>query len=240
MLAPVGFLVVALTMPAVVDRMFEGFVVEAELVDTGVAMDEATVTAGRSRIWPYVVEKIKEKPVFGWGRLAMRRTGLARFAHEELGDSFGHPHNAYLELLFDSGIVGFLIVMASYAVTLFLGLRLFRDSRSPVFVAAGGAALALTLAWLGGSIGSQTFYPRQSNLGMWCAIGLMYRVSIERTRALAQLSQEASAQRASSGGTTRMGPRPLQPSPGVGARAPARTQTAESLDERLWVRHTAG
>jgi len=236
MLLPVGAIAISLAVPAVVDRMFEGFGDEEELIDSGgVALDQNKVTAGRSRIWPYVIEKIQERPWIGWGRKAQRRTGLALFAQEELGDRFGHPHNAYLEMLLDSGIVGFVPVMLLYGVVLFQGLSLFRDSRSPVFVAAGGAALALTLAWLGGSIGSQTLYPRQSNLGMWCAVGLMLRVSIERTRAmgLARRAEAAAKADADSAATTPRAGRLPGPKPA----APAPPLRRPSLDELMWARH---
>ena len=51
-----------------------------------------------------MIEKIKEAPLFGYGRLAMRRTGLSAFLMEQLGESFPHPHNAYLEQLLDNGV----------------------------------------------------------------------------------------------------------------------------------------
>jgi hypothetical protein len=66
---------------------------------------------------------------------------------------------------------------------MFHSASLLRDSRSMVFVAAGGACLALILALLVASAGSQSFYPREGALGMWCAIGLMLRVKVERDRA---------------------------------------------------------
>jgi high-affinity Fe2+/Pb2+ permease len=73
--------------------------------------------------------------------------------------------------------------MAFYVTILFKALRLFLDSRSSVFVAAGGAALALVLAQLVGALGAQTFYPREGTVGMWCALMLMLRVWVERSRA---------------------------------------------------------
>ena len=130
------------------------------------------VTAGRTLIWPYVIEKIGEAPLLGYGREAMKRTGLAQFLYQELGEEFPHPHNAYLQWLLDNGWVGFVLVMPFYVVVLFHATRLFLDSRSAVFVAAGGATLALVLALLIASAGSQTFYPREGAVGMWCAIGL--------------------------------------------------------------------
>jgi O-antigen ligase len=178
--------------PAARERMLQGFTPETRDASRNVATEERdpdapddyTITAGRTLIWPYVVDKIIEAPLFGYGREAMRRTGLAAFLLEELGESFPHPHNAYLQWLLDNGVVGFLLTMPFYGTVIVLAFSLFRDSRSPVFVAAGGAALALVLALLLGAVGSQTFYPREGAVGMWAAIGLMLRVSVQRPRAI--------------------------------------------------------
>jgi hypothetical protein len=53
-----------------------------------------------------------------------------------------------------------------------------------LFVIAGGICLALVSALLIGSFGSQTFYPREGAVGMWCAIGLMMRMYVERAKIL--------------------------------------------------------
>ena len=55
--------------------------------------------------------------------------------------------------------------------------------RFAVDSAAGGVCLALVLALLIAAIGSQTFYPREGSVGMWAAIGLMLRMSVQRERA---------------------------------------------------------
>ena len=90
-----------------------------------------------------------------------------------------------------------------------------------MFVAIGGATTALLTALLVGAIGSQTFYPREGALGMWCAIGLMLRVWVERRRALERSLDAA----------------PASPEPAAGGsfssrlRAPRRVV---SLDPYLW------
>lgn len=38
------------------------------------------------------------------------------------------------------------------------------------------------MALLVAAMGSQTFYPREGALGMWCAIALMFRIYQERER----------------------------------------------------------
>jgi O-antigen ligase len=186
--------------PAARERMLQGFTPETR--DTSAylgtqeedrdpeAPDQYTITAGRTLIWPYVVHKIFEAPLVGYGREAMRRTGLTTLLLQELGESFPHPHNAYLEWLLDNGLVAFVLTMSFYATVLALSFSLFRDSRSPVFVATGGASLALVLALLFGAVGSQTFYPREGAVGMWAAIGLMLRTAVERRRAIGRARRD--------------------------------------------------
>jgi O-antigen ligase len=206
---PVVIAAVLALVPAARDRMLQGFT--AETRDTSVylsreeeernpdAAAEYTITAGRTLIWPYVIRKIVDSPIVGYGREAMQRTGLSGFLRRELGESFPHPHNAYLESLLDNGVIGFVPTMAFYATVLWMSFSLFRDSRSQIFVATGGACLALVLALLFGAVGSQTFYPREGAVGIWAAIGLMLRTSVERWRAT-QLARRGARERAATAG----------------------------------------
>ena len=239
LLVPVVALGSVMLVPGVAERMFEGFSpvrgftsgAPAEAVHDS-EPDVYTITAGRNLIWPYVIAKIGEAPVFGYGREAMERTYLKEILWDQLSEGFGHPHNAYLEMLLDNGLVGFLLVMPFYAVVVIEGFRLFRDGRSPFFVAIGGVASALVLALLVGALGSQSFYPREGSVGMWCAIGLLFRVSVERSRALAAI--HARRRSALSGpGHTETPARGLT----TGPRSdwPRRGQVA-AIDSALWRR----
>jgi O-antigen ligase len=223
--APLVVVLVVVAVPGAVQRLTQGFGQADELQGTD-AVDEYAVTSGRNLIWPYVIEKIKERPVVGYGRLAMKTTGLQDFLWTELGEGFPHPHNAYLELLLDNGVVGAVLVLPFYLVILWKAVSVFRDSRSSVFVAAGGMTLALVLALLTAGFGSQTFYPREGSVGMWCAIGLLLRVERERARALAE-------------GAPVLAPRSrATPAPRAAARTARRPEPREaaSLDDRLWAR----
>jgi hypothetical protein len=208
--------------------------------------------AGRGDIWPYVIAEIKKNPIVGYGRQAHKRLGLDKFAPGGPGtETFGHPHSAYLELLLDTGVVGLIPVLAFFVVALYQSLSLFRDSRSPIFIAAGGASLALTLGWLGGSVTAQTLYPREGCVGMWCAIMLAFRVYQERSRALAQLRKSQPQSRLalvgrpvrSVGSPLRSGAGP-QSRPGLRraarrARPPVWVEpqgAADTLDGQLWKR----
>jgi O-antigen ligase len=103
----------------------------------------------------------------------------------QYGEEFPHPHNAYLEWLLDNGIIGFLPLLGFIVLTIIYSVQLFRNG-DPYLAAAGGIALSLLLAQLIGGMGAQHFYPRESTLGMWAAILLMFRVLVERKRALSR------------------------------------------------------
>jgi O-antigen ligase len=148
--------------------------------EQGDGIDTYSITSGRNIAWPLVIDKIKEAPIIGYGKDGMIKTGIAGFLLTEYNETFPHPHNAYLQLLLDNGIIGALCVLPFYILMLKYSYSLFRDSRSPEFIAAGGCCLALLLALLVAAMGSQTFYPREGSVGMWCAIGLMLRIYVQR------------------------------------------------------------
>lgn len=169
-------------MPGVRDRMMQGFGGTRGNIVTHT--DENSVTAGRTLAWSYVIPKIWQSPIFGYGGQAMVRTGIYQRIIDEYdeAESFPHPHNAYLELLLDNGFVGFLLVIPFYIVVLAQSFRLLVDRSDPLFGAAGGVSVCLILALLIAAMGAESFYPKESSMGMFAAIGLMLRVSVERAR----------------------------------------------------------
>lgn len=175
-------IVVSATMPGVTQRMLQGF--GGQRGDIVVETSDDEITAGRTVAWAHVIPKIEESPMCGYGRQAMITTGISRMMRDRYGESetFPHPHNAYLEILLDDGLIGFVLVMPIYFVMLFQSLRLTVDRSDPLFGAAGGMAAALILALLIAAMGAESFYPKESSVGMWGAIGVMMRVLVERKR----------------------------------------------------------
>ena len=74
---------------------------------TGVADVEAGPShdgsSGRTKLWTESIEKIKQKPVFGWG--------VGQFSEFGPTDTLGmlHPHNFPLQLLFQGGVISVLL-----------------------------------------------------------------------------------------------------------------------------------
>jgi len=182
-LIPAAIIIIYFAFPGVFQRVLTGF---GEKDVTGQeVINQYELTSGRAQIWPYVIDKIEESPVVGYGRLAMRRTGLTEYLGAKFGSSeaFPHPHNLYLEAMLDNGVLGALPIFIFFIVVISYSARLFRDA-NPWFSAIGGLSLSMVLAQLIGGIGSQHYYPRESTLGMWASIFLMFRVSIEYSRLL--------------------------------------------------------
>ncbi|MCX5672208.1 MAG: O-antigen ligase family protein [Planctomycetota bacterium] len=179
---PAGVLLLAFVFPGARARLLQGV---GEIDPSGQAViNEESVTSGRNLIWPYVVDKISESPIVGYGREAMRRTGLQSILLAQVGPGVAmrHPHNAYLEVLLDNGLVGFLVVIPFFLCVIEYAALLFRARDAPWTSAVGGVALALVLSHLAAGIGAQSFYPCEGDCTMWCAIMLMLRVRVDRTR----------------------------------------------------------
>lgn len=187
---PVVAIIVFLTVPGVWDRLTEGMSNNLN-IEAYTSLDESkinvyNVTSGRNIAWPYELDAIRKAPFFGYGRMAMQRTGLSAHLQTKYSEEFPHPHQAYLEWVLDNGLIGFLPVFIFFIIVVRYSISLLRDNRSPVFIAIGGITLSIVCALLIGSLGSQTFYPREGAVAMWCAMGLMFRVHVERSRLTAQ------------------------------------------------------
>jgi O-antigen ligase len=182
---PITILLLLIFIPQIRDRIMVGFdsTEETGYTESGDEVDVKTLTAGRDGIWRLSLEQFREAPLFGHGRLAILRTGINRQAILEFRESFGHPHCAYIEQLIDNGVIGLGIVLLFYLAMVRKSFSLLRDNSNPLYAAVGGIALAIILTQLIASLTAQSFYPRQGVVGMWCAIGLMLRVYVEREKA---------------------------------------------------------
>lgn len=177
--APVFVMILPIVFPGATERMLSGFG-QIDVAGQNV-IDSYSVTSGRMLIWPYVIDKISESPIVGYGRLAMQRTGLADYLMSSLGESFPTPHNMYLETLLDNGILGSIPILLFWGILLVFASRLFR-SDNKLCSAVGGLGLSMILAQLYAGVGSQHFYPRESTVGVWIIMFLVLRVYIEEKR----------------------------------------------------------
>ncbi len=86
-----------------------------------------------------------------------------------------HPHNAYLELYYDMGILGFVLVIA-YFLHVWKGFRALGSNAFLTPEMRGfykGAAAGLVCFFVTGFAGS-SFVPKPEYAFLWIAIGMMY------------------------------------------------------------------
>ena len=188
LIAPLAVAILLLAVPSVGDRLFEG--VTRNAFNSNIVVNDYDVTAGRNVIWPLVIDKIYTNVWVGFGRMAMWRTGIVA-SPRRFWRRISAPAQRLPQWLLDNGIVGFIPVIAFYIVVCSTRCGVTTPRRA--VHGGGGTAAAHILALLGAPMGSQSFYPIEGTVGMWCAIGIMLRVSVNRTQALAALAAEEQA-----------------------------------------------
>jgi O-antigen ligase len=204
-LIPLVIVGVVTLLPSVTDRLLQGTGTEEGNL---VVEDINEVTSGRTTAWAVALEKIAEKPLFGYGGEPMFRSGateeVARLLSIPAGErGFPHPHNAYLLMLMDSGWIGATPVFLLWLMIVVRSIRVAklgrpqaepRSARDPrrrdvipeqppkdrEAEVVGMVALSLILALLFAGIGSQDLFPVESTVGICAAIALMLRVHADR------------------------------------------------------------
>jgi O-antigen ligase len=113
--------------------------------------DKATVAGvsinvtGRDALWSANWGWFKQKPVIGWGAGASDRLTQALPFH-----GAGHPHNDYLRILVDYGVIGFVLWITAYLALLRLTWRRWQEVRGTrVFAEQIHAAAFLVLVGIG-------------------------------------------------------------------------------------------
>lgn len=118
-----------------------------------VAVDE--ISAGRTgRIWPLVWPNVTAHPWVGQGLLSVWKP-----VDRDRGLNYDHPHNAYLEVVLDTGLVGLVGLVC-------LLWWIWR-------VGAGYPPLRFWLVgWALMSVTGDSFYPRLQNSLNWIVLGM--------------------------------------------------------------------
>lgn len=166
---------VAFALPdAVVERASTG-------VSTG---DQSAISAGRAdAIWPHVIPVILDSPLLGGGLMSILWSPPARSGVI----SVAQTHNAYLGLLLDMGLLGFVAVMGFFAWAWAQVRAASREADDPFFQHFfAGAAVTIPLLFVQG-ISDDRFTPTATQTLMWFGIGaaLGYRARLARRRAAA-------------------------------------------------------
>jgi O-antigen ligase len=105
--------------------------------------ESAETLTGRTELWDLAIPAIKQRPIIGHGFVA------SKFISEAVDADWdaGHLHNAFLEVLYNNGVVGLLIMLIVNACILRNVWVVLRQSRDHTLrtLAAGSFALYVFL-----------------------------------------------------------------------------------------------
>jgi exopolysaccharide production protein ExoQ len=94
-----------------------------------------TTLTGRADFWPYLLDAIHAKPIFGYGygaffRAAVSDDYLSYYVVEAGGWKPYHAHNSFFQVLLDTGYLGLTLMIAILAVGFVRTLRYFINERT--------------------------------------------------------------------------------------------------------------
>jgi O-antigen ligase len=178
LLFPAAILAIVVISPSVVNRVTMGM---SEYEDT----DWDTVSAGRTTyLWPAALEQIAREPLIGNGRMTIKREPAVYDRILELGGRVpAHPHNSYLEVLMDAGVVGLLVVLTAAGGILVASARLLRGSGDPIVWSAGACGVCAIVAELAAGVAGSSFWPGQSEVPYMVVWGSVFAIAAERRAA---------------------------------------------------------
>ncbi|MBX3394879.1 MAG: O-antigen ligase family protein [Phycisphaerae bacterium] len=174
---PIVLLSVVVFAPNVVDRVMTG------VASDGIAdSDWDAISAGRTTyLWPAALNQFVDSPIFGRGRFTILRTGMYDAIYDVAGGVPTHPHNSYLEMLIDAGVIGLAICLISMAGLARSGLALMRQRYDPLMTAVGAIGLIGVVTELSAGVAGSSFYPGQSAVPYLCIWGVLLRAVVEKS-----------------------------------------------------------
>jgi O-antigen ligase len=104
-------------------------------------------TAGRNIIWPYVFASAMQAPVAGHG-LGMARLVTVQLFVEKKDVTEYHPHNEYLQIFHDMGLIGLLLALVAWGGGFVRQWRVWERAKDKVtskWAMAGGLGMAIVL-----------------------------------------------------------------------------------------------
>ena len=114
----------ALVLPFVIEQLLASDELREALLDGNVS------TVHRWRMWEFVVSRIFERPVLGWGLDSSRAIpGGHELAFHQYGELLPlHPHNAFLQIWLELGLIGILALCVVLAAAPFAITGIYEDS----------------------------------------------------------------------------------------------------------------
>lgn len=136
------------------------------------------VSAGRiDGIWGPIMPEFFDNPFLGNGLGAIMYSKAVRM---EAIDIVSHPHNAFLELYLNMGVVGFVLILAFWGWTWWRLRKLSKDERvHPRLQGLFEGAAAGLVSFLAAGFAGSSLQPTAAQAFLWLAIGLMFGTSLQ-------------------------------------------------------------
>jgi O-antigen ligase len=136
--------------------------------------DRNKITAGRTdNTWLPLIEEYASDPkklLIGNGRYAIVSSDAVLEGYAP--DDFWHPHNMYLELIIDSGIVGFMCVVPLFFVILRKIHKNLGNVRDLKIKEYHYAIIVSMISYFIAGITGRSFFPGLKNSYLWIIMGI--------------------------------------------------------------------
>ncbi len=163
-IAAVGF---ALSPPQLQERVVMG--TGDSSATASISDRDDRLTSGRVAIWGNLLPEVAKSPLFGRGMLSIQWSDYVRSGQF----SANHPHNMYLEILMDMGVLGAICMFIFYRWAWRMFRDLSRDERldKPMRGYFAGS-IAMMIGHLAYGTSNGHYFSHSEQLYLWVAIGL--------------------------------------------------------------------
>lgn len=151
----------------------------------------STISAGRvEQIWVPLLPEIPRSPLIGRGMSSILWSDASRLG---LIPPFGHPHNAYLGIVLDFGLLGVIVVFLFFRHMWRLYGRLAQQYKDTVWSDFFQGAQAAILVMLIQGVTDDRFTPTSSQAFFWMSYGAALGMSARLTMAGKKQARSQSA-----------------------------------------------
>lgn len=109
---PLILFVASLPLKPIIDKRMSA---ESHTISSLLKGDFEKISLGsvgiRATMWLYALEKIKERPLIGWGPETRKVLLESDALPKQISGKFDHFHNSYLDILVAYGVLGFIVIM---------------------------------------------------------------------------------------------------------------------------------
>ena len=124
-IAVICILILSLNSPNLYERMFKGPAKDMGLVKS--SKEAVIFSKAHDSLIRTAYNMFKDQPIFGHGPKMFRKICKDEKYATGIASCMTHPHNFYVQLLAESGIIGFLFLLSALVYVIYISLRQFKS-----------------------------------------------------------------------------------------------------------------